>query len=111
MTSKQLKRLVREYAGKAHELELRQALMPLAGAFQAWERSELDSFELSELIHTFHQRDARELFLRYAGSSTDLEPALAGAIARGVLASETIPKELLEHLARLIEFMEDQLDR
>ncbi len=78
--SKHIRRLVREYAGKAHELDLRQALLPLAEAFRAWERAEIDSFELKTLIHRFHQDDAREIYLRYVDLS---EPALAGAIAAG----------------------------
>ena len=53
---KRLKRVLREHAGKAHEANLRQALKPLAEAFKRWERNELDSFELSDLIHRFHLR-------------------------------------------------------
>ena len=47
--NKQIRRLVRGYAEKAHERELREALAPLADAFRAWESGELDSFEVSAL--------------------------------------------------------------
>ncbi len=73
---------MREYAGRAHELELRQALAPLADAFRAWDRGELDSFEIETLIHRFRQGAAREIYSRY---STRPEPAVARAIATGVL--------------------------
>lgn len=97
---KQIRRLLREYAGNAHEIELRQALAPLAEAFRAWERGELDSFELETLIHRFHRGAARELYVRYA--TPGAEPAVARAIATGVLARDSVPAELLEALASLI---------
>ena len=52
---KRVKRLLREYASAAHEEELRRALLPLAEAFKRWEHGDLDSGELSDLIHRFHQ--------------------------------------------------------
>lgn len=75
-----LKRLLREYAAQVHEIELHQALVPLAEAFKRWERGELDSFDLSHLIHRFHQGAAREIYLR--NDSRYPESAVAHAIAR-----------------------------
>jgi len=103
---KQTRRLVREYAGKAYELDLRMALTPLAEAFRAWERGELDSFELEARIHRFHQHDARELYNRWA--TRDLEPALANAIAAGSLPRASLPPALVDHLASLIALFEDR---
>jgi hypothetical protein len=103
---KRLKRLLREYAGRAHEAELHQALVPLADAFKRWERGELDSFELNELIHRFHQGPSREIYVRYV--SRDFEPALAHAIATGLIDRTAVPAELLDHLARLIEWLEER---
>jgi hypothetical protein len=90
--NKQIRRLMREYAATAHELELRRALEPLADAFRAWERGELDSFEIETLIHRFHQGAAREIYAWYA---TGPEPAVARAIATGLLARESIPAEII----------------
>ena len=104
--SKRLKRLLREYGGKAHEAELREALAPLAEAFKRWERGEIDSFELKDMIHRFHQGPAREIWLRY--DSRLLEPQLAHAIASGLIDRTTIPAELLNYLAKDIDFYEDQ---
>ncbi|GEP57174.1 hypothetical protein [Reyranella soli] len=101
---KRLKRLLREYAARAHEAELHQALVPLAEAFKRWERGELDSFELNDLIHRFHQGDSREVYVRYI--SRDHEPALAHAIATGLIDRTAMPGGLLDHLARLIELFE-----
>src|SRR5437870_13221436 len=96
-TPKRIKRLLRECAAAAHEEELRRALLPMSEAFGRWERSELGSGELSEIIHRFHQGPARELWVRY--NTPDLEIPVAFAITTGVLGRETIPADLLEHPA------------
>ena len=76
-TPKRIKRLLREQAGRAHEEELRRALVPVAEAFRRWERGELGSAELSDIIHRFHQGPARELFARYNNPYMNLAVAYA----------------------------------
>ena len=105
-TPKTVKRLLREHAGEAHEEELRRALVPVGEAFKRWERGELGSGELSEMIHRFHQGPARELFARY--NTPYLEMAVAYAITVGVLDRQTVPAALLDHLARALEFYGSQ---
>jgi len=105
-TPKRIKRLLREYAALAHEEELRRALVPVAEAFRRWERKELDSGALSEIIHTFHQGPTRDLWVRY--NSGHLEMAVAFAITTGLVPRDTIPTELLEHLAGPMRFYEEQ---
>ena len=105
-TPRRIKRLLREHAADAHEEELRRALVPVAEAFKRWERGELGSGELSEIIHRFHQGPARELFVRY--NTADLEMTVAYAITMGVLERKKIPAELRDHLARALEFYEGQ---
>ena len=104
---KRIKRLVREWAGIAHDRELRRALSELRIQFDRWERSEIDSFELNDLVHQFHQDASREIWKRYA--TTHLEPAVASAVAAGVIRKEELPAELVQHLAGLIEFYEHDL--
>ncbi len=99
---KRIKRLLRELAAKAHEEELRRALAPLANAFERWARGEADSFEVSDLVHEFHQGPSRELFVRYTRSPHDA--TVAYAIATGIIHRRDVPDELLEHLARALEF-------
>ena len=41
--------------------------------------------------------------------TTHLEPAVASAVAAGVLRKEELPAELVQHLAGLIEFCEHDL--
>jgi hypothetical protein len=105
---KRIKRLLREQAGHAHEEELRRALVPVAEAFKRWERGELGSMELSDIIHRFHQGPARELFTRYDTPPPYLELAVAHAITAGIIDRQTIPGELLDHLARALALYESQ---
>jgi hypothetical protein len=102
---KRLKKLLRTCAGEAHEEELRRALVPLAEAFDRWKRGDLASWELSNLIHKFHQGPARELFVKY--DTNHLEAPVAHAIVTGVLHKDQISPELLEHLAKWLTFYEE----
>ena len=103
---KRIKRLLREYSAAAHEEELRRALLPISEAFGRWASAELGSGELSEIIHRFHEGPARELWVRY--NTPHLEIPVAFAITTGVLGRETIPAELLEHLAGALRFYEEE---
>ena len=105
-TPKAMKRLVREWAGVAHDRDLRQALKELHSQFGRWERGEIDSYELNEFVHQFHDGASRDIWKRY--STNRLEPAVAAAIAEGVLCKDEVPRELLQSIAGLIEFYEDQ---
>lgn len=104
---KRIKRLVREWAGIAHDRDLRKALGELRAQFGLWERGEIDSFDLNERVHRFHEDTSRDIWKRYA--TTHLEPAVASAVATGVLAREELPAELLLHIKGLIEFYEHDL--
>src|SRR5207245_1612155 len=57
-------------------------------------------------IQGFRQGAARELWIRY--NTPHLEVAVAFAITTGVLGRETIPAELLEHLAGALRFYEEE---
>jgi hypothetical protein len=104
---KRIRRLIREWAGIAHDRDLRQALSELRMQFDRWDRGEIDSFELNELIHRFHQDTARDIWKRYATGHP--EPAVASAVAAGVLRKEELPAELVQHIAGLIELFEHGL--
>jgi hypothetical protein len=104
---KRIKRLVREWAGIAHDRDLRKALSELRVQFDRWERGDIDAFELNDLVHRFHEDASREIWKRYA--TTHLEPAVASAVAVGVLRKEELPEELVQHIARMIEFYEHDL--
>lgn len=58
------------------------------------------------MIHRFHQGPARELWVRY--NAPHLEMVVASAITTGVLGRDTLPAELLEHLAGALRFYEKE---
>src|SRR5437870_5580396 len=103
-TPKRIKRLVREWAGVAHDRDLRNALGELRVQFGRWERGEISSFELNEFVPQFHDGASREIWKRYA--TNHLEPAVASAVAAGILGREELPTGLLQLIAGLIEFYE-----
>ena len=102
---KKVKRTLRQLAAEAHQEELRCALKPLSSAFQRWERGELESNELTNLIHEFHQGPSRDLWGRY--NSGMLELVVAHALITGVLDRSKVPPEVLETLAPAMRFYED----
>jgi len=99
---KKIKKLIHEHKMKAHEEELRRALIPLSESFDQWKESQTGSGELSELIHEFNRGPARELFKKYNGPLQNM--MVASAIAKGILEKNEVPQELLEQLAELIDF-------
>jgi hypothetical protein len=101
---KSLKRLVREWAGVAHERDLRTALNELRIHFDRMERGEISPFELNDLLHRYHQGKSREIWKRY--HTNHREPVVAGAIANGVLRREELPRALLRHVTGWIELYE-----
>ena len=105
---KRIKCLLREHAGRAHEEELRRALVPVAEAFKLWERGELGSADLSDIIHRFHQRPGPTSYSPATTPTPHLEMTVAYAITAGILDRQTIPAELLDHLARALAFYESQ---
>ena len=99
---KPIKRKIRELAGQVYEKDLAGELTKLAEHFEAWKRGEIDSFDLSDLIHKFHQGPARELFSRY--NTPGIEHTLvAHAVVRGLLEREDIPDDVWPHLEGLVE--------
>jgi hypothetical protein len=101
-TPKRIKRLVRDWAGIAHDRELGQALADLRAAFDRWQRGEMSAVELNDVIHRFHDGVSRDIWKKYA--TNHLEPAVAFAVATGILRREELPPALLQHIAGLVEF-------
>jgi hypothetical protein len=104
---RRIKRQVREWAGIAHDRDLHKALGERRAQFDRWERGEIDSVALNECVHRYHQDMSREIWKRYA--TAHLEPAVASAVAAGVLRKEELPSELLRHIDGLIDFYEHDL--
>jgi hypothetical protein len=101
MNEKQTRTRLRELADQAYEEELRRALTPLAEAFERWRARTASSFEISDLIHEFHQGPSRRIWGTYNALKPDA--LVARAVALGLLAGETLPAELAASLAQHIE--------
>lgn len=105
-TPKRLKRLVREWAGIAHDRELGKALLDLRVHFDRWQTGSITAAELNDQVHRFHDGRSREIWKMFA--MTRLEPAVAFAVAGGILRRDELPPELLQHIAGLIKFYEQE---
>ena len=89
---------------QAHEEELSRALNVLAGYFDEWRSGRIDSVELNQIIHKFHQQTAHEIFVRY--EMGDHRALVANAVASGILERKQLPVELIQDMERLIAYFE-----
>ncbi len=94
---KPIKRALRTLSQVAHEAELRRALSQLSHYFDRWKTAEIDSFELSDRIHEFHNGANREIWLRY-NSRVDLRVLVSYAVKEGLIKGESIPDDVLPYI-------------
>ena len=102
--SKAVKRLIREYAARAYEAELGQALRALEQEFAHWHSGQISAGELSDRVYTFSRGPARELWNRYNAGLDDIQ--VAYAIVTGLLPRDELPAALLDALQPIIAFHE-----
>mgnify|MGYP001814071322 CR=1 FL=1 len=103
--TKSQKKKLRELAGIANKRELDREMEKLYQHFENWRSGKVSCFELSDLIHTFHQGASREIWKIYAYSDPDT--AVSRPVALGLLKKEEIPKDLLDILDSKIGFFTD----
>ena len=102
---KPVKRQMNALIDKAHELALRNALEELNTHFNRWRRGEIDSFELQDLIHKFHDGQSREIYNRFSDRRTSQLPiATAYAVANGLIDEKDVPPEVMPFIATLLRF-------
>ena len=104
--SKKTKKEIRRLAGLAHERELEKALADLNLKFKQWENEELDSFELDDEIHHFHNKISREIFKKY-NSYNMKDHFVAAAIVNGIIDKDEVDPEAYKELELLIERIKD----
>jgi hypothetical protein len=102
VTEKKLKALVREHADRAWEAEMRAAMGSLAVKFDEWKAGRMSTADLNAAIHKYHDGASREIWKRY--STNDPSTPLAHAVASGVIEADSLPPEILEHIASKVEF-------
>jgi hypothetical protein len=97
---KSQKRRIRELSALTHERELAREPGAIETGFNA--------FELTDLIHKFHDGPSRELNSIYTSSDTTF--VVGSAIARGILSVDEVTPEIMELLAGQIQIGRDDLD-
>lgn len=103
-TSKRLKKALREHAGRAWEAEMAAALAALAAKFDAWKVGTMSTADLDVAIHEHHNGIARDIWKRF--SIGDVKVPLAQAVASGVVSKESLPPEVVAHIAPLLEYFQ-----
>lgn len=99
--SKAVRKHIRRIRDQAYEAELYEALRDLESGFSDWHKGHIDCFQLTDLIHHFHQGPNRDLWKYYARVKAHV--AAARAIAFGLVRPEDVPPEVREALAQEIE--------
>lgn len=103
--TKSVRRLIGQWNGIAHERELRTELTKLHQSFHDWEAGKLNSFDLSDSIHKFHDGPARDLYKLYAMDCSREDWLLSSAVSKGIVKREELPSQLVEALGeRLTAF-------
>jgi len=106
---KPIKKLIREYVGRAHENELRRALGKLDQSFAEWRAGKIDSWELSDRVHRYEMDSSGELYKKYHYGQNDVN--LAYAIVAGILNRDEVPIELLEALEQPLSYYQKLKER
>ena len=104
--SKKLKAALKEHAGRAWEAEMRVVLEGLAAKFDQWKAGAISTADLSDAIHDYHNGAAREIWRRFA--TNDPKMPLAHAVASGVVSKESLPAEVVDHIASMVEFFSER---
>ena len=99
---------LRQLAAMAHERELAAALQALHQQFDEWQTKKIDTFELSDRIHQFHQKTAREIWKMYVNADHNQAALLVSrALKLKILAADEVGQDLVEQLAPLADFFQD----
>lgn len=106
--AKSFRKIARQLVGQAYQREQEKALESLRREFFRWQSGEIDCWELTDLIHRFHDGESRDLYKIY--EMGDIKIALARAVALGILGEDEVPADLREPMRPMIEFFRDELD-
>jgi len=102
--SKNVKRLIREFAAEVYEKELSRELARLDKSFSEWRAGRINSGELSYRIHQYETGVSRELFNKYNAGENDFN--VAYAIVTGILNRQDVSEELITAIDKQLNFYE-----
>jgi hypothetical protein len=106
--TKRQRKLFRELAAKAHERDVRRHLEKLHAEFERWREGEIETWDLTDAIHRFHNGPDRKLFGMY-NTRGMAHIIVARAVAAGLLNEEEVAAEIREIVASDLEFFQRQL--
>jgi hypothetical protein len=105
---KAARRALRDGCEQAYKRAMRQSLLPLAEDFDRWKLGAIDSFELGERIHRWHQGPNRELYLRFGDvSNQELVLTVARAVHDGLLDVEDVPEAAQETVGKVLSVLRE----
>lgn len=104
--SKAIKKKLRQLAGAAYQRDLDSELDKLKERFDDWQAGEIDCFELSDRIHTFHDGASRDLWKFYTGADPDL--IVAHAVINKIISREEAGEDVLDQIRPLLEYYEQR---
>lgn len=88
--------ILRALASEVYEAEARRVLADLDASFREWRKRQRLSSDLLADIHSFHQRDSRDLWATYQG--LDDATVVARGVAFGFIPKKRVPSEILQKL-------------
>jgi len=103
---KSVKKALRSLCHLAHEAALRRALEELSQDVDRWKLAKIDSFELADRIHEFHDGPNREIYLRYT-SRANLCLLVSHAVHEGLIPKDSVPKEAFPYLENRLSFLRE----
>lgn len=99
---KHIKKQLRHLAELLYERELNEALAHLDIHFAEWREEKISPFLLSRKIHEFHQGEAKQLYMKYVGS-TFQDMLVARGIVLGKLSEAEVTSEVRDAVQRLVD--------
>lgn len=108
--SKRTRKQLRELLLFAYKKELEGELQKLSKYFDIWKESKIDCWGLTDLIHTFHDRTARDLFNHYNAKVASPTYLVSIAVCKGLIKKEDIPEEARESVNCDLAFLESNCD-
>ncbi len=103
---KSTKKVLRHLAGVAYQRDLDSELTKLKARFDQWQSGKIDCFDLSDLIHTFHNGTSRELWKFY--THADPDRIVARGIIDKIISREEVDDDVLAQIRPLLELYEQE---
>lgn len=108
MYSKSTKKKLRQLSNIAFERELGKHLDELFHHFEKWKNDEIESSDLSHLIHKFHDGTAREIYKIYNYFSED--DLVARAFVKKLISEDELTNPIKEQIESRIKIFENQIN-